>query len=64
MGVPNCTTRGCGSREEYTREPGTFKRIVRRIDLTGADDGMPGVMIADKDRFFSFTKGRILTLDY
>jgi predicted peroxiredoxin len=24
----------------------------------------PGVQVADKDRFFSFTKGRILTLDY
>jgi predicted peroxiredoxin len=29
-----------------------------------ADDLAPGVQIADKDRFFSFTKGRILTLDY
>ena len=28
------------------------------------DDLAPGVQIADKDRFFSFTKGRILTLDY
>ena len=27
-------------------------------------DLAPGVQIADKDRFFSFTKGRILTLDY
>jgi predicted peroxiredoxin len=27
-------------------------------------DVMPGVKIADKERFFSFTKGRILTLDY
>ena len=24
----------------------------------------PGIQIADKDKFFSFTKGRILTLDY
>lgn len=29
-----------------------------------ADDLAPGVQIADKDKFFSFTKGRILTLDY
>jgi predicted peroxiredoxin len=29
-----------------------------------AKDVMEGVRIADKDRFFSFTKGRILTLDY
>lgn len=29
-----------------------------------AADLAPGVEIADKDRFFSFTKGRILTLDY
>jgi intracellular sulfur oxidation DsrE/DsrF family protein len=27
-------------------------------------DLMPGVKVADKDAFFSFTKGRILTLDY
>jgi hypothetical protein len=26
-------------------------------------DLAPGIQIADKDRFFSFTKGRILTLD-
>jgi predicted peroxiredoxin len=29
-----------------------------------AKDLAPGIEIADKDRFFSFTKGRILTLDY
>ncbi len=29
-----------------------------------AADLAPGVEIADKDRSFSFTKGRILTLDY
>jgi predicted peroxiredoxin len=28
------------------------------------DDLMPGVKMAEKDAFFSFTKGRILTLDY
>jgi predicted peroxiredoxin len=27
-------------------------------------DLAPGVLVADKARFFSFTKGRILTLDY
>ena len=27
-------------------------------------DLMPGVKVADKDAFFAFTKGRILTLDY
>ena len=27
-------------------------------------DLMPGVKIADKEQFFSFTKGRILTMDY
>jgi predicted peroxiredoxin len=29
-----------------------------------AADLAPGVELANKDRFFSFTKGRILTLDY
>lgn len=28
------------------------------------DDLMEGVKLADKDKFFNFTKGRILTLDY
>ncbi len=28
------------------------------------EDVEPGVQMADKDRFFSFTRGRILTLDY
>jgi predicted peroxiredoxin len=27
-------------------------------------DLMPGVKLAEKEMFFSFTKGRILTLDY
>ena len=27
-------------------------------------DLMPGIKVADKDEFFGFTKGRILTLDY
>jgi predicted peroxiredoxin len=29
-----------------------------------ADDLRPGIAVAEKDRFFNFTKGRILTLDY
>ena len=28
------------------------------------DDLADGIQVADKDRFFSFTKGRILNLDY
>jgi len=28
------------------------------------EDLMPGIAVADKDRFFNFTQGRILTLDY
>jgi predicted peroxiredoxin len=29
-----------------------------------AEDLMPGVKVAERDAFFRFTKGRILTLDY
>jgi predicted peroxiredoxin len=29
-----------------------------------AEDLMDGIQLAQKDKFFSFTKGRILTLDY
>jgi predicted peroxiredoxin len=29
-----------------------------------SEDLMEGIMIANKDRFFDFTKGRIITLDY
>jgi predicted peroxiredoxin len=29
-----------------------------------AEDLAPGIQVADKDKFFTFTKGRILTLDY
>lgn len=29
-----------------------------------ADDLMEGVMVADKEKFFNFTDGRILTIDY
>ena len=36
---------------------------LKVIDKTG-DDLMDGVVLADKTRFFSFTKGRILSLDY
>ena len=28
------------------------------------DDLRPGIIIAEKDKFFNFTKGRIVTLDY
>jgi predicted peroxiredoxin len=28
------------------------------------DDLAPGIQVADKDRFFTFTEGRILTVDY
>ena len=28
------------------------------------DDLMEGIVVAEKERFFNFTKGRILTLDY
>jgi len=28
------------------------------------EDVMPGVMIANKEKFFNFTEGRIITLDY
>lgn len=28
------------------------------------EDLLPGIGVADRDEFFSFTKGRILTLDY
>lgn len=28
------------------------------------EDLAPGIQVADKNQFFSFTKGRILTLDY
>ncbi len=30
----------------------------------GAQDLVEGIQIADKDKFFTFTKGRILTIDY
>ena len=39
--------------------PGCLKAAGKTpADLT------EGVMVADKDRFFNFTKGRIITLDY
>ena len=28
------------------------------------EDLMPGVQMAQKDKFFNFTKGRIITIDY
>ena len=39
--------------------PGCLKAAGKTADALA-----PGVEIADKDRFFSFTEGRILTLDY
>jgi predicted peroxiredoxin len=36
---------------------------MKVADVT-ADDLYPGVQVANKDAFFNFTKGRILTLDY
>lgn len=39
--------------------PGCLKVAKKKIT-----DLLPGVELADKDAFFSFTKGRILTLDY
>lgn len=39
--------------------PGCLKAAGK----TGGDLA-PGIQIADKEQFFSFTKGRILTLDY
>ena len=29
-----------------------------------SEDLMGGILVADKDKFFNFTKGRIITLDY
>jgi predicted peroxiredoxin len=28
------------------------------------EDLRPGIIVAEKDKFFNFTKGRIVTLDY
>ena len=39
--------------------PGCLKAAGKTVN-----DLAPGIQIADKDRFFSFTEGRILTLDY
>jgi predicted peroxiredoxin len=39
--------------------PGCLKATGKK-----AEDVMPGVKIAEKDAFFNFTRGRILTLDY
>ncbi len=39
--------------------PGCLKAAGRT-----AEDLVPGVQVADKEAFFDFTKGRILTLDY
>jgi predicted peroxiredoxin len=39
--------------------PGCLKALNRK-----REDVMPGLRIAEKEAFFSFTRGRILTLDY
>ena len=39
--------------------PGCIKAAGRT-----PEDLMPGIQVADKDGFFNFTKGRILTIDY
>ncbi len=39
--------------------PGCLKALGKT-----PDDLMPGVRVADKEAFFTFTRGRILTLDY
>jgi hypothetical protein len=39
--------------------PGCLKVIGK----TG-DDLLPGIQLADRDGFFNFTEGRILTIDY
>lgn len=39
--------------------PGCLKALGK-----APEDLMPGVKVADKEAFFSFTRGRILTLDY
>lgn len=39
--------------------PGCLKAVGKK-----PEDVMPGVKIAEKEAFFGFTKGRILTLDY
>lgn len=39
--------------------PGCLKALNRK-----PEDVIPGLRIAEKEAFFSFTKGRILTLDY
>jgi predicted peroxiredoxin len=63
----------------FSHFPGSHAQIAKLLDAGAtvcvcpgclkaagktADDVMDGVEIADKDRFFGFTQGRILTLDY
>lgn len=35
-----------------------------KVSGYSTDDLMEGILVANKDRFFDFTKGRILSLDY
>ena len=39
---------------------------IKGVEVAGRtpEDLMPGIQVADKDGFFNFTKGRILTIDY
>jgi hypothetical protein len=43
---------------------GAIFRAFRRCGgVSGFRGGLPGIKSADRDEFFSFTKGRILTID-
>jgi len=69
-GAPDLAMEPFGSSEEI------FRQLVRRgveilacpacLEVAGysADDLRDGVRIAEKERFFDFTEGRILALDY
>jgi predicted peroxiredoxin len=58
-----------GSRAQLARIMGRGVKIfacpgcLKAADKT-PEDLMPGVAVADRDAFFAFTEGRILTLDY
>jgi predicted peroxiredoxin len=64
---------------QYSQFPGSKTQIQQLLDKKvtimacpgclkaagkTAADLAPGIQVADKDKFFTFTKGRILTLDY
>ena len=50
--------------ETWTWLPESFSEAPTEHLVKSAADLAPGILVADKARFFSFTKGRILTLDY